>query len=109
MICNLQVLLEQRATPEQKWQWDTGKAQGSKSSFTGETLPALLVGNTHLLFNPKRGDIKVAAHREVPCQPHSTAMRLALYLHAWHLFPKISTAINGPRCISTKLATTIQC
>ena len=78
MISNLQVLLEQKATPEQKWQWDTGKAQGSKSSPRGETLPALLVGNTHLLFNPKRGDIKVAASRESPCQPHVAAMLLAL-------------------------------
>lgn len=28
--------------------------------------PALLVGNTHLLFNPKRGDIKVLCR---PCMP----------------------------------------
>lgn len=61
----LLVLLEPKAGPQQgEWQWDTGKRQKAQKAGSGSAAdapPALLVGNTHLLFNPKRGDIKVRA------------------------------------------------
>ena len=56
----LLVLLEQAAGPQQQeWQWDTGRAKQKGSTQDPVLPPALLVGNTHLLFNPRRGDIKV--------------------------------------------------
>ena len=56
----LLVLLEQTAGPQQQsWQWGTGRAEKSRSTEGPDQPPALLVGNTHLLFNPRRGDIKV--------------------------------------------------
>ena len=64
----LQVLLEQVAAPGQEWQWGTGKPHGSSDGSQEDTPPALLVGNTHLLFNPKRGDIKVCDSPESPTQ-----------------------------------------
>ena len=47
--------------------WDGAQACKSEGGTTSQSdpahhdtgLPGLLVGNTHLLFNPKRGDIKV--------------------------------------------------
>ncbi len=71
----LQVLLEPVGAPQQDWQWGTGKALGSSDSPQGDRPPALLVGNTHLLFNPKRGDIKVG---------DSGASQLASSLAALH-------------------------
>ena len=56
----LLVLLEQTAGPQhQDWQWGTGRAEQNGSTGGPDRPPALLVGNTHLLFNPRRGDIKV--------------------------------------------------
>ena len=56
----LLVLLEQTAGPQhQDWQWGTGRAEQNESTGGPDQPPALLVGNTHLLFNPRRGDIKV--------------------------------------------------
>ena len=56
----LLVLLEQTAgPPQQDWQWGSGRAEQNGSTGGPDQPPALLVGNTHLLFNPRRGDIKV--------------------------------------------------
>ena len=64
----LLVLLEQIAGPQQQgWHWGTGRAKQNGSAGAPDQPPALLVGNTHLLFNPRRGDIKVCVLRSPHC------------------------------------------
>ena len=43
-----------------------GSGAAAARAAADPAAPALLVGNTHLLFNPKRGDIKVCSLK-LPC------------------------------------------
>ena len=64
----LLVLLQRQGTPP-----DSGE-------------PALLVGNTHLLFNPKRGDIKaraLAPGQSMCCCSHYRSSKSKHLFKAW--------------------------
>ena len=39
----------------------TARPQGSPLASSLQELPVIAIANTHLIFNPKRGDIKVKA------------------------------------------------